>query len=91
MLKTPKLNSRACIHARSWPNPADSFITLKVNISNEPQPIQILNATGQLVWQGELEPLQTEIVISINDIPTGLYHLMISHASDTYATHFYKK
>jgi hypothetical protein len=78
-------------HANRWPNPADTFITLKAPISSSQQRIEILNTTGQLVWTGELEPLQSEMVIAIDEIQSGLYHLLITVPQGSQSNTFYKK
>lgn len=84
-------NARGCFRSGSWPNPAETFITIKVPISPGQQHVQILNTTGELMWTGELEPLQTEMVIAIAEIQSGLYHLLITGLHGSQSSSFYKK
>jgi hypothetical protein len=86
-LSTPSIQNNNSV----WPNPAEKFINIKTQPQSSVQEVKILNTTGQVVWRGQMEALQSEILIVVEEIPTGLYHLTISSPQGSQSETFFKK
>ncbi|MBK7129681.1 MAG: T9SS type A sorting domain-containing protein [Crocinitomicaceae bacterium] len=64
------------------PNPATENIQIKTDVQVEL--ISIFNANGQLILT------TTEQIISVNELPSGIYYVVISSADNTWQSRFIK-
>ncbi|PLX13221.1 MAG: hypothetical protein C0598_04165 [Marinilabiliales bacterium] len=69
-----------------YPNPATSFIKIKMDdVSENDMKLNIINMSGQLIYESRHDfSTNQEIIIPVNDIPNGIYQLVISNSSRAY-------
>jgi plastocyanin len=60
---------------QAYPNPASEAVTLKLDRTLAPTAVQLINELGSVVRTLELSPTATgtELLVSVADLPTGLY------------------
>lgn len=61
-----------------YPNPNNGTFTVEVLFPEMETALMLLNAVGEVVWEGTLNSDKTEI--SIHDLPTGVYFAKISQS-----------
>lgn len=64
------------------PNPASNYIEIKTDVQVEL--ISIFNANGQLILT------TTEQIIPVNELPSGVYYVVLSSADNTWQSRFIK-
>ncbi len=60
---------------QAYPNPAANLVTLKLDRTQTPTAVQLINELGSVVRTLELSPAATgtELLVSVADLPAGLY------------------
>ena len=58
--------------ANLFPNPAKSQLTIQIASKSTEIRGQIIDATGRIVWNGQLQ--NGNNLLNINDLPAGIYH-----------------
>ena len=60
---------------QAYPNPATELVTLKLDRTQAPTGVQLINELGSVVRTLELSPAATgtEVLVSVADLPAGLY------------------
>ncbi|SHI35051.1 delta-60 repeat domain-containing protein/Por secretion system C-terminal sorting domain-containing protein [Hymenobacter daecheongensis DSM 21074] len=62
----------------AWPNPAHEVLRIKLDATARPLSVELLNATGQLVYT-QTTP-QPQLSLSVGALPTGIYLLRVNYA-----------
>jgi hypothetical protein len=76
---TSKIEDLASSIKAVFPNPANEFINIRVAPVNENRNVHIFSSTGQLVFNGSINSLQTNLNINTSDLTNGNYLIRIGN------------
>ncbi len=79
----------ATTNFKTYPNPANSMLNVKLEMINEATSIEITNALGQLVFS--TNTLTQNVTISINNLLSGMYYLSVKTKDKTVTKKFIKE
>lgn len=68
-----------------YPNPADKTVTVKWH-SDKKGVLTLVNLSGAIVWQRNVERNQNEIAIERNNLPAGVYTLRLTNSGNEVKT-----
>jgi hypothetical protein len=68
-----------------YPNPANEFITIKMqDVSKENLKIEVVDVTGKLVQETNVNQAEAEIILNIKTLTTGIYLIKINGANQSF-------
>jgi hypothetical protein len=62
-----------------FPNPANQFVTIQVTPVNETRSVYLFNTTGQVVFEGSMNALQSNLNITTAHLSEGTYLLRVGN------------
>ena len=75
---------------RTFPNPANSYLTVSVGTDYKIHGFELFNHVGQRMRSSQFDSPETQHTISIEDLPTGTYLIDVDLGADKAAIRFMK-
>lgn len=86
-------NVEEIVNVSVYPNPTidQVEVLLLPDQLAEVEMMTLLNLKGQMVWKATKSELSTAVIVDLATLPTGIYTLVVYHASGTVAKEIVKK
>ncbi|WP_020567139.1 T9SS type A sorting domain-containing protein [Neolewinella persica] len=73
LVSNPRIEAASALHLRAFPNPSTGAFTLELPVVNEAATLDIFDGSGRLLQQQTVPPGRERVLLSLGDVPTGVY------------------
>jgi PKD repeat protein len=77
MVSSNTSSATAEVAFRVYPNPSSGKFWVNGIFGSSRQSLQVFDASGQTVWEGQADDATADMAIDLQDLPAGIYYLAI--------------